>query len=74
MRNARIWIGAALAANLLMLPILVASPAESASGRAGALWWRDCCKESVEEKDFCCDNCCFWTDNCNSSTDCGGEA
>ena len=72
MKKTRIWIVMALAANLLLFPLLLATPNEvKASGTSARLF--DCCQESVEEEDFCCDNCCWFRDNCNSSGDCRGE-
>ena len=69
MRNKRIWVTAAFAANLLLLPLVLATPAEVRASSSG--WLKeDCCKESVEEVDYCCDNCCWFNENCNSSSDC----
>lgn len=69
MRNKRIWITVAFTANLLLLPFVLATPNEAQASASGWLWG-DCCRESVEEVDYCCDNCCFLKDNCNSSADC----
>ena len=69
MKNKRIWVAAAFVANLLLLPLVPATPVETRASSSD--WFRqDCCKESVEEKDFCCDNCCWFNENCNSSEDC----
>ena len=69
MRKTRIWIATAFAANLLLLPLLLATPDEAQANGIG--WpWGDCCQESTEEEDFCCDNCCWFTNECNSSADC----
>lgn len=73
MKKTRIWNVTALAANLLLLPLLFATPGQVRASGAGAALF-DCCKESVEEEDFCCDNCCWFVDNCNSSGDCQPEA
>ena len=70
MDSKNIWIRVTFVANLLLLPLVLASPSEA---RATASGWKDCCKESVEEEQFCCDNCCWFTDNCNSSSDCRGN-
>jgi len=72
MRNTRIWVATAVAANLLLLAALLATPTEVRADGTTFPWpWGDCCKESVEEMEICCDNCCWFTNNCNSSTDCG---
>ena len=70
MENKSRWIVAAFVANLLLLPLVGANPSEARASSAG---WRDCCKESVEEEQLCCDNCCWFAENCNSSSDCRGE-
>lgn len=31
---------------------------------------RDCCKQSVGGTGFCCDNCCWFTNDCNYSSEC----
>ncbi|MDE2872784.1 MAG: hypothetical protein OXQ94_13975 [Gemmatimonadota bacterium] len=47
----------------------MATPDEAQAN--GIAWpWGDCCQESVEEEDFCCDNCCWFTNDCNGSADC----
>lgn len=58
-----------IAANLAAGGILaVATPAA-----AGEESIRDCCKNSVEGTGFCCDNCCWFTSDCNQSADCGDK-
>jgi hypothetical protein len=69
MKKTRTWIATAFAANLLLLPLLLATPDEAQANGTSAGWF-DCCQESVEEEDFCCDNCCWIVNNCNSSSDC----
>ena len=69
MKNKRIWIAVAFTGNLLLLPFVLATPHKA---QASAPDWLkgDCCQESVEEVQFCCDDCCWFKDNCNSSADC----
>lgn len=60
------------------IPVLVATNALLLVGNAfipgatveAALAPRDCCTYSIGGQGFCCDNCCWITNDCNFSSEC----
>jgi len=53
--------------NLILGLVVVASPANAA---ADGQIIRDCCKRSTGGIEFCCNDCCWFTNDCVVSNDC----
>lgn len=54
--------------NLVMAAVLIAAPA----GERSATWFFDCCKGEGPNA-YCCKNCCWLTDDCDTDLDCQGS-
>ena len=71
MRSTNRWIAVVFVANIFVLMLALAVPR---TARASSAWGiRDCCEFSTERVGFCCDNCCWITNDCNGSDDCQGD-
>lgn len=56
--------------NVVLLAAILAFTPEPAQATArGAIF--DCCKVSTWGVGFCCDNCCWFTSDCDFSSECG---
>lgn len=56
---------------VLFAAILTVTPAPLL-GDTSETGWLDCCQRSTEGEGFCCNNCCWFTHDCNQSSECGG--
>lgn len=64
-------IAALAAVNAFLLVLNASIPARSAFASEEAI--RDCCKQSVDGTGFCCSNCCWFTNDCDYSSQCGNQ-
>lgn len=58
-----------IAVNALLLGLNATLSARSGYAKQDE-GFRDCCQQSVGGTGFCCDNCCWFTSDCNYSSEC----
>ena len=62
----------AVVANILLMPLALATP-KSAAAASGSGFLFHCCKQTVAGDPYCCGNCCMFTFDCYTDGHCGEE-
>lgn len=52
---------------ILLAAALSIAPARAMAAQQG---WLDCCKKDTSHNPYCCSSCCYFTNDCESSSQC----
>lgn len=72
MKKRLLWVLLAVAANVALLPLTLATPANAAAASSSGLLFH-CCKKTGEGDRYCCGYCCIFRFNCLGDGTCGVE-
>ena len=70
MKKRLLWILLAVAANVALLPLTLATPANAAAASSSGLFFH-CCKNTAGGDPYCCGYCCVFSFNCLDDDMCG---
>ncbi len=72
MKKKLLWVLLAVAANVALLPLALATPKDAAAA-SGSRFLFHCCKQTVAGDAYCCGYCCSFRFNCLGDRHCGEE-
>lgn len=72
MKKRLLWVLLAVAANVALMPLTLATPANAAAASSSAFLFH-CCKQTVAGDPYCCGYCCMLRFNCLDDDMCGEE-
>ena len=72
MKKKLLWILLAVAANIALLPLALATPKNAAAASSSGLLFH-CCKETMAGDPYCCGFCRVFTFNCLGGGTCDEE-
>jgi len=72
MKKKLLWVLLAVAANVALLPLALATPKNAAAASSSGFFFH-CCKQTVAGDPYCCGNCCMFRFNCLGDVNCGEE-
>ena len=72
MKKRLLWVLLAVAANVALLPLTLATPASAAAASSSGFFFH-CCKKTAVGDRYCCGYCCMFTFNCLGDGTCGDE-
>lgn len=72
MKKRLLWVLLAVAVNVALLPLTLATPANAVAAASSAFLFH-CCKQTVAGDAYCCGNCCMFRFNCLDDDMCGEE-
>ncbi len=72
MKKRLLWVLLAVAANVALLPLTLATPANAAAASSSGLLFH-CCKKTAAGDRYCCGYCCIFRFNCLGDGTCGKE-
>ena len=72
MKKRLLWVLLAVAANVALLPLTLATPANAAAASSSGFLFH-CCKQTGAGDPYCCGFCCSFRFNCLSDRHCGKE-
>ena len=72
MKKKLLWILLAVAANIALLPLALATPKDAAAA-SGSRFFFHCCKQTGAGDPYCCGYCCVLSFDCLGDRHCGEE-
>ncbi len=72
MKKRLLWVLLAVAANVALLPLTLATPANAAAASSSGFLFH-CCKKTAVGDRYCCGYCCVFRFNCLGDGTCGDE-
>ncbi len=63
MKKRLLWVLLAVAANVALLPLTLATPANAAAASSSGFFFH-CCKKTAVGDPYCCGYCCMFRFNC----------
>jgi len=72
MKKRILWVLLAIAANIALLPLALATPKDATAASSSGFFFH-CCKETMAGDPYCCGYCCVFTFNCLGGGTCDEE-
>lgn len=68
-KTKKTWTMIAILANLVLLPLALATPDRTAASSSGVFF--PCCQGTATGIEYCCSRCCIFTWDCMAHDHCG---